>query len=98
MPEKTSNESIKEHFGQFGKVCYISMPKFKTSNESKGFAFIEFEDKAAVKIALEHFDKLSGGRVYDYSSIGKFPKFNAQIVTLEKKIANVNQESGFAFL
>lgn len=95
LPENSTNESIKAHFEQFGKICYISLPKFKTSNEFKGFAFLEFEDKSGAKQALEHFANLSGGRVYDHNSIGKFPKFNAQIVNLEKKIAATNKESKY---
>ena len=71
---------MKKYFEKFGKVCYISLPKFehfffiipnfrlaiiklnsnliffgrfKTSNQLKGFAFIEFGTKDEAKKAVE---------------------------------------------
>ena len=46
---------IKEFFEKFGKVTYVSLPKFQTSNESKGFAFVEFETKDAAKNSIQVF-------------------------------------------
>ena len=54
LPLKVTNESLKKHFEKkFGRVCYISMPKFKTSFQLKGFAFIEFEEKSCAKEAVK---------------------------------------------
>ncbi len=54
IPLKTTSEALKDFFEKkFGKVSYISLPKFKTSFQLKGFAFVEFEDKESTKQALE---------------------------------------------
>lgn len=46
-------EDLKSLFEQYGKISYISMPKFQTTNQIKGFAFIEFEQKENSKQAIE---------------------------------------------
>lgn len=81
---------MKNHFqNEFGKVSYISLPKFKTSSELKGFAFIEFEDKATAKEAIKFYHN----EKYIEEIIGKFPKSHKIITDLEKKIARI-KDSG----
>lgn len=54
LPGKVTNELLKKHFeSKFGKVCYISMPKYKTSHQLKGFAFVEFEEVECAKKAYK---------------------------------------------
>ena len=45
--------SLKKQFEQFGDVSYISLPKFKSSDDLRGFAFIEFSEKESAKKAIE---------------------------------------------
>jgi len=49
----TSHEMLKTRFQQFGKVAYVSIPKFRKSQKAKGFAFIEFDSVDGVKSVLE---------------------------------------------
>lgn len=42
FPETLSHEDLSQIFKRAGKIRHISVPKFKSSKESKGFAFIEF--------------------------------------------------------
>lgn len=37
---------LKEIFGAYGKIKDTHMPKIKSSGQSKGFAFIEYENSA----------------------------------------------------
>lgn len=53
VPAKLTNEELKTYFEQFGKISYISLPKFQTTNQPKGFAFIEFDQKSDSKRAIE---------------------------------------------
>jgi hypothetical protein len=39
------------------------------------------------------FFKISQEKEYNSDNIGKFPRFNAQIIELEKKIAKINHDS-----
>ncbi|KAL0281644.1 UNVERIFIED_CONTAM: hypothetical protein PYX00_002568 [Menopon gallinae] len=48
---------LKDIFSKFGKVDYISIPKYKSSGKIKGFAFVEFESPDAALKALEEFEK-----------------------------------------
>jgi La-related protein 7 len=53
IPAKITYEQLKDLFEQYGKISYISLPKFKTTNQLKGFAFVEFEQKESSKQAAE---------------------------------------------
>ncbi len=45
LPYRTTEEGVKEFFGQFGELALCAL-KTKPSGESRGFAFIRFSDKA----------------------------------------------------
>lgn len=57
LPSKIDNQKIRKQFEEFGKVTYISLPKFKTTNQLKGFAFIEYDQKSDAKKAIEVLEK-----------------------------------------
>ena len=42
---------IKKQFSSCGKVAYVSLPKYKTTGDIKGFAFVEFESKEGAEAA-----------------------------------------------
>lgn len=46
---------IERVFSKCGNVVYISIPRYKSSGDSKGFAFVEFEKKAEASYAIEVF-------------------------------------------
>ena len=50
-----TNDDVKSYFEKFGKVSYISLPKYRTTNQLKGFGFIEFLNKEDAKKAVEVF-------------------------------------------
>lgn len=44
----TDHASLKKEFGLVGDVSYVSLPKYPSSSNIKGFAFIEFKEKSSV--------------------------------------------------
>ena len=61
LPHKTNHEWITSLFSSCGKVTYVSLPKYKSTGDSKGFAFVEFEDTEGARKACEVYlsDNLS---------------------------------------
>lgn len=51
------HEFIEKVFSRFGKVTYVSLPKFKSTGKLKGFAFVEFATKEEANKALEVNDE-----------------------------------------
>ncbi len=63
------------------------MPKFKTSFQLKGFAFVEFEEKACAKKAVKFYENDENTA----EIVGKFPKSHKIKTDLEKKILKVKE-------
>ena len=53
LPSDIDHEWLCKHFSEFGKVAYVSLPKFKYNNKIKGFAFVEFETPEGVEKCLK---------------------------------------------
>merc|ERR1712168_1625133 len=51
IPSTSNHDTLKEIFSRFGKVEYVSLPKFKTTGDIKGFAFVEFADEESARRA-----------------------------------------------
>lgn len=54
-----THEWLTNAFSEFGKVVYVSIPKYKQRNMNKGFAFIEFEYPHEAQQALNYFENIS---------------------------------------
>ncbi|XP_071455738.1 la-related protein 7 [Hetaerina americana] len=55
LPPDAKHEWLQEMFSVYGKVVYVSIPKYKHNGKLKGFAFVEFESAEATNKALEAF-------------------------------------------
>lgn len=44
---------IERVFTKCGNVVYVSIPRYKSSGDSKGFAFVEFEKEEEASKAIE---------------------------------------------
>lgn len=43
-------------FNKCGNVVYVSIPRYKSTGDSKGFAFVEFKTRAQAQKAVEVSD------------------------------------------
>ncbi|XP_072112072.1 la-related protein 7 isoform X1 [Mobula birostris] len=53
LPKNVTHSWIERVFSKCGKVVYISIPRYKTSGDPKGFAFVEFETLPGAQKAIE---------------------------------------------
>ena len=51
IPSTSNHESLKGIFSKFGVVEYVSLPKFKSTGDIKGFAFVEFAEVESARRA-----------------------------------------------
>lgn len=43
LPPEISHDELTKVFSEFGKVVYVSVPKYSNTQQRKGFAFVEFD-------------------------------------------------------
>ncbi|NXX79578.1 LARP7 protein, partial [Urocolius indicus] len=53
LPKNVDHSWIERVFGKCGNVVYISIPRYKSTGDPKGFAFVEFETKEQAEKAIE---------------------------------------------
>ncbi|KAK2863226.1 hypothetical protein Q5P01_002759 [Channa striata] len=53
LPKDVTHSWIERVFTKCGNVVYISIPRYKSSGDSKGFAFVEFEKEDQAQKAIE---------------------------------------------
>ncbi|CAH2076121.1 unnamed protein product, partial [Iphiclides podalirius] len=58
IPVKATQEWLERVFSDYGRVAYISLPKFKNSQKLKGFGFIEFEKPQEAQKCINAFSKM----------------------------------------
>ncbi|XP_058824613.1 la-related protein 7 [Topomyia yanbarensis] len=65
LPPKADHDWVRNVFSAYGKVAYVSLPKFKYSKKIKEFGFIEFEKESSVQKALKTFQAFGGVLTYE---------------------------------
>ncbi|XP_038648122.1 la-related protein 7 [Scyliorhinus canicula] len=53
LPRNVSHGWIDRVFSKCGNVVYVSIPRYKTTGDPKGFAFVEFETTSGAQKAIE---------------------------------------------
>ncbi|NXJ27242.1 LARP7 protein, partial [Dicrurus megarhynchus] len=53
LPKNVNHSWIERVFGKCGNVVYVSIPRYKSTGDPKGFAFVEFETKEQAAKAIE---------------------------------------------
>lgn len=71
LPPKADHDWVRNVFSAYGKVAYVSLPKFKYSKKIKEFGFVEFEEESSVQKALKTFQAFGGVLSYEDTDPGK---------------------------
>ncbi|XP_070710703.1 la-related protein 7 [Pempheris klunzingeri] len=53
LPKDVTHSWIERVFTKCGNVVYVSIPRYKSTGDSKGFAFVEFEKEEEAQKAIE---------------------------------------------
>ncbi|XP_049887962.1 RNA-binding protein 45-like [Pectinophora gossypiella] len=57
VPRHVTEDDITEHFSKFGKVESVYLQKDKTTNESRGLAYVQFKSFLDAALAFEECDR-----------------------------------------
>lgn len=57
LPYGTTEDDLKQLFGEFGVVLSVSIISDRDTGRSKGFGFVEMEEEAAANAAIEKLNK-----------------------------------------
>ena len=49
LPFNVTEEELKEHFSTIGPLSHLSIPTDRETGKQRGFAFVEFKDRAQAK-------------------------------------------------
>lgn len=82
LPNGIDREWLRSLFSSCGSVVYISLPRFKSTNDIKGFAFVEFESTDAASKACELMNRPPAEAL---GKVGRFPR-SKQLKLLEKQV------------
>jgi len=53
LPPDAQHDWLREVFSAYGKVAYVSVPKYRATRKIKGFAFVEFDTPEEANKTLE---------------------------------------------
>jgi RNA recognition motif-containing protein len=59
LPFNVSEEELREHFSIIGPLSYLSIPTDRETGKQRGFAFVEFKDRAQADEAIRRFNNQS---------------------------------------
>jgi RNA recognition motif-containing protein len=59
LPYHVTEAELREHFSAIGPISYLSLPTDRETGQPRGFAFVEFNDRAQAEEAIRRFDNQS---------------------------------------
>jgi RNA recognition motif-containing protein len=59
LPFNVTEEELREHFSVIGLLSYLSIPTDRETGKQRGFAFVEFKDRAQADEAIRRFNNQS---------------------------------------
>ncbi|XP_064615511.1 la-related protein 7-like [Liolophura sinensis] len=91
LPLGVDHDWLKMVFSSCGKVLYVSLPKYQSSGDPKGFAFVEFD---TVESAQKACSLLNNPPAYAGDQAGRFPKTSKTLTHLEKQLPELEDQAG----
>ncbi|XP_055594843.1 la-related protein 7 [Uranotaenia lowii] len=91
LPPKADHDWVRNVFSAYGKVAYVSLPRYRFSKKIKEFGFVEFEEENSVQKALKTFQAFGGVMSYEGTdpdkllSISSFGKEKDGLTSAEDK-------------
>ncbi|MGH9770017.1 MAG: RNA recognition motif domain-containing protein [Blastocatellia bacterium] len=59
LPFNVTEAELREHFSTVGPISYLSIPTDRETGKQRGFAFLEFKDRAQADEAIRRFNNQS---------------------------------------
>jgi len=59
LPFNVTEAELREHFSTIGTLSYLSIPTDRETGKQRGFAFVEFKDRAQADEAIRRFNNQS---------------------------------------
>jgi RNA recognition motif-containing protein len=59
LPLSVTEEELREHFSIIGQLSYLFIPTDRETGKQRGFAFVEFKDRAQADEAIRRFNNQS---------------------------------------
>jgi cold-inducible RNA-binding protein len=59
LPFNVTEEELRAHFSTIGPLSYLSIPTDRGTGKQRGFAFVEFKDRAQTDEAIRRFNNQS---------------------------------------
>lgn len=85
LPHDADHQWVKRLFSACGKVVYVSLPRYPSTGDLKGFGFVEFETVEGAEAACKELNNPPAEE--DVSNkAGMFPKTSHQLDALRKKL------------
>ncbi|HSB11951.1 MAG TPA: RNA-binding protein [Blastocatellia bacterium] len=56
LPYNATEATLREYFSAVGPLSYVSLPTDRTTGKPRGFAFVEFGDRAQAEEAIRRFN------------------------------------------
>ncbi|TDG38952.1 hypothetical protein AWZ03_014623 [Drosophila navojoa] len=96
LPATATHDWLKEVFGRYGTVSYVSLPHYPGTRKIKEFAFIEFEKSSSVEKALKAYSQIQGVLSVEHtdpSDLASIRSFQQQQLQQRNKTSLDGQES-----
>ncbi|EDW08050.1 la-related protein 7 [Drosophila mojavensis] len=96
LPATATHDWLKEVFGRYGTVSYVSLPHYPGTRKIKEFAFIEFEKSSSVEKALKAYSQIQGVLSVEHtdpSNLASIRSFQQQQLQQKNKTSLNGQES-----
>ncbi|OAF69528.1 hypothetical protein A3Q56_02726 [Intoshia linei] len=87
LPKPIDMDNINKVFGEYGKIYYISLPKYHSTRDFKGFAFVEYSSKEEADLACKKLNLYKGS-----SPPSSFPKGNKDFIRLQRQLSKLMDE------